>query len=179
MKNKITLSLIACLTLLLSSCVENSWTDGTLDYSFSPTTDSKGYFEGRAVLYTNSIKLDTYADYINSLNMKRSILDITGDFYAGDAIDGLELDVDGVGVYRFSTIYIPTGNTKVTFDSYYDSNFGEFMSRAFDYMSSSGMHDIIASGFLVNKNGGVVSNSRINLDFYNDLNVNINVKNRD
>ena len=176
MKNRIILLLIASLSLFLSSCVQDSWTDGTLDYTFSPKTDSYGYFTSNGVYYNSDIYINTYANYINYFNFNRSVVKISGNFYAGDLIDGLEIDIDRVGVYRIPSFAITSNNVdqEITIvDSYYDSSFNSFMAQAFNVMSTYGSHDVIVRGYVLNRNNSPVVNCQVYVDFYNDLDVNV------
>lgn len=172
------LTLVAFLVVFFTSCVEDTWTTGTLDYRLSTTTGTSGYFEGGDIFYSSDLKLNSYAEYINHFNSTRAILKITGDFYVGDVISGLELDVDGVGIYRFGNIQITPsdiGNYITIADSYSydDSAFNNYMYNVFDYMSRYGKHDVMISGFLYDRNGVPISGTPIDFYFYNDLDVNV------
>ncbi len=174
MKRILPLILIASLSLFLSSCVEDSWTSGTLDYTFTAQTSSSGYFEARKILYPADIGFDEYASSINDFYMVRSVIKITGDFYRGDVINGLRIDIAGVGKYDFQDISIYEDKESfVLIDSRDNREFYDFMYRAFAQMRASGKHDIIVSGFLYDKADFPVSNGRIQIEFYNDLDVNV------
>jgi hypothetical protein len=174
MKRIFPLILIASLSLFLSSCTEDSWTTGTLDYTFRPQTSSSGYFEAGSVYYPADISINDYANSINDFYMVRSVVKITGDFYRGDVIHGLRIDIAGVGKYDFNDIPIYEDNEYfVLIDSSKDQYFYNFMYNAFDQMKFSGKHDVIVSGFLYDKNGYTVSGTKVQIEFYNDLDVNV------
>ncbi len=165
--------LIATLSLILSSCQQDSWVSGTLDYTFNTQTANSGYFETGKILYPDDISLSDYASFINDYYMERSFIKITGDFLRGDVINGLRLDVAGVGKYDFADI--PVYEDKeyfVLIDSRESRDFYNFMYKAFTQMRATGKHDIIVSGFVYDKNGYPVR-SGIQIEFYNDLSVNV------
>jgi hypothetical protein len=174
MKRIFPLILIAFLSLLLSSCTEDSWTTGTLDYTFRPQTSSSGYFEAGSIYYPADISTNDYANAINDFYMVSSFVQITGELKRGDVIHGLRIDIDGVGKYDFNDIPIYEDNEYfVLVDSSKNRDFYNFMYNAFNQMKFSGKHDIIVSGFLYDKNGYTVPGSKVQIEFYNDLNVNV------
>lgn len=173
MKRIFPLILIASLSLLLSSCEQDTWTTGTLDYNFNAQTSNSGYFEAGSIFYPTNISVNEYTNQINDFYMVRSVVKVTGDFYRGDVIKGLRIDIDGVGKYDFADIPIYEDKEYfVLIDSKESRNFYDFMYKAFGQMAVSGKHDIIVSGFLYDKSGYPVRSS-IRLEFYNDLDVNV------
>lgn len=161
--------------LLLSSCQKDTWRQGTLDYKFTPLTDRNGYFEGRQVTYPEDISITGYANQINDFNFLGSVVAVTGDLVAGDVIRGLVIDIDGLEPYSFSNIPVYKNGEVITIaDSRNNVAFYNFMMNAFSYMRHTGKQDIIVSGYLLDQYGYSVPNARIEVDIYNDLDVNVN-----
>lgn len=174
MKRIFPLILITTLSIFLSSCQQDSWIKGTIDYSFNSVSANSGYFESRKILYPTDIQFDEYVNFVNDFYMVRSFVKVTGDFLRGDVINGLRIDIAGVGKYDFADI--PVYEDKEYFiliDTQDNRNFYDFMYRAFTQMKVSGKQDIIVSGFVYDKNGYPIPPSGIRIEFYNDLDVNV------
>lgn len=160
--------------LLLSSCEKDSWTQGTLDYKFVPITSRNGYFEERQVAYPEDISIPGRVSRINDFSFLGSKVMVTGEVLAGDVIHGLMIDIAGVGQYTFPDIPVTQSGWSIYIvDSGIRSDYYNFMMNAFSYMRSSGKQDIIVSGYLVDQYGYAVQNARVEVDLYNDLDVNI------
>lgn len=161
--------------LLLSSCQKDTWRQGTLDYKFTPTTSRTGYFEERQVAYPEDISITGNASQINDFSFLGSKVMVTGDLLAGDVIRGLVVDIDGVGQFTFPDIVITqSGWSYYIVDSGSRVEYYNFMMNAFNYMRQSGKQDIIVSGYLQDQYGYAVQGARVEVNIYNDLDVNVN-----
>lgn len=150
-------------------------THGTLDYKFTPVTTIDGYFETRQVAYPEDIAITGSARSINDFNLLGSVVEITGNLLAGDVVRGIEIDVDGIGVYRFPDVPVYKDGEVITIaDSRNNAAFGHFMSDAMDYMQRYGKQDIIVSGYLEDQFGRHVVGAIVAVNIYNDLEVRVN-----
>jgi hypothetical protein len=175
MRQKIILGLIVSLALLVTSCEKETVTRGTLDYKFAPVTAVDGYFENRQVAYPEDIAITGSARSINDFSLLGSVVEITGNLLAGDVVRGIEIDVDGIGVYRFPDIPVYKDGEVITIaDSGNNVAFGHFMSDAMAYMLRYGKQDIIVSGYLENQYGRHVAGATVEVNIYNDLEVRVN-----
>jgi hypothetical protein len=175
MKQKFILGLMLLSVLLLSSCQKDTWRQGTLDYKFTPTTSRNGYFEERQVAYPEDISITGYANQINDFSFLGSVVEVTGDLQIGDVIRGLVLDIDGVGQFSFPNIPVYKNGEVITIaDSRNNVAFYNFMMNAFNYMRNTGKQDIIVSAYLEDRYGYAVPGARVEVNIYNDLDVNVN-----
>jgi len=160
--------------LLLSSCAKDTWTQGTLDYKFVPITSRNGYFEERQVAYSEDIAIQGRASRINDFNFLGSKVMVTGDVLAGDVIRGLMIDIAGVGQYSFPDIPVTQSGWSIYIvDSSTRADYYNFMLDTFGALRASGKQDIIVSGYLQDQYGYAVQNARVEVDLYNDLDVNV------
>lgn len=172
MQKKLQILLIACIALIATSCQVEEWTTGTLDYSFYPVTGGKGSFESGGVFSTKDIYINKQFDYVDQFAVTRSTLEITGDIEAGDIIRDMQIDVDGVGIFVVGDVYVYQNRFVSVTDTNKDDAFYQFMYNAFSYMSQYGKHDILVYGNLT-KNGFGITNAKLKISFYNDLDVRI------
>lgn len=174
MKKNLQFIVTGCLILLLSSCQnEEKWVDGTLDYSMTQTTDNSGYFETGGIFTYNDIDINSgYFDYINKVAFRRSVLEVTGNIIAGDVIRNMRVDVNGTGIFVVGDVYVNQDGKVTVLDSEYISGYYNFMFDSFNVMNNTGKHDIIVYGYLTN-NGRAVSNARLTITFYNDLDIRV------
>jgi hypothetical protein len=174
MRQKFVVGLMFLSVLLLSSCEKDTWRQGTLDYQFTPVTNSNGYFESRQITYPGDIAVAGYANQINDFSFLSSKVMVTGDILTGDVIRGLMIDIDGVGQFTFPDIPITqSGWSYYIVDSGSRPAYYTFMMNAFNYMRQFGKQDIIVSGYLQNKYGYAVSGANMEVNIYNDLDVDV------
>ena len=175
MRQKIILGLIVALALLVTSCDKEIVTRGTLDYKFTPMTAADGYFENRQIAYPEDIAITGSASSINDFSLLGSVVEVTGNLMAGDVVRGIVIDVDGIGVYRFSDIPVYKNGEIITIaDSRNNPAFHHFMSDAIAYMRQYGKQDIIISGYLEDRYGRHVAGATVEVNIYNDLEVRVN-----
>ena len=169
-RNKLILffTILFC-AISFSSCDDDdNWINSYLNCELPSTTNSNGYFENIPRDYfLTDLENIYYGDDIQEIRLIDAWVDIYGDFFKGDIIEGLEIYVQNVGTYVFPADYIIGNSSGIRIDESNAHGYFQFMSRVMRELERNGRIRVVASGY----HNGRFSN--INVVLKNTLDVRI------
>lgn len=138
--------------LIFTSCSNDDdyWVNSSIDMPFLLQTDKNGYFEPSEIYefrLSDLTNIKHSREEIREIRLTDTRIEISGDFVAGDVIEGLEIYIEGISTYKVPKIRIANNCISVTIDDAYSPGLFAFMADAMDKLNYTGKVYIRCSGF--------------------------------